>query len=84
MIGLEDMVLTEVRWIMIGRALQSDSLQKLHSVLGRTLVGALTRTEHIDLVEQIVNVRRWLMNCAHNGPTLVRQRAQQLNGIKGG
>lgn len=78
------MVLTEVRWIMIGRALQSDSLQKLHSVLGRTLVGALTRTEHIDLVKQIVNVRRWLMNCAHNGPTLVCQRAQQLNGIKGG
>lgn len=78
------MVLTEVRWIMIGRALQSDSLQKLHSVLGRTLVGALTRTEHIDLVKQIVNVRRWLMNCADNGPTLVCQRAQQLNGIKGG
>lgn len=69
---------------MIGWALQSDSLQKLHRILRRTLVGALTRTEHIDLIEQIVNVGGWLMDCAHNGSTLIRQRAQQLNGIKGG
>lgn len=76
-------LLTEIGWIVIGGAFESDRFQKHHCILGRALIGALTRTQHVDQVEQIVNVCRWLMNCAHNGATLVRQCPQQLYGIKG-
>jgi len=76
--------LTEVGGIVVGRALQAHAAEKHDRVLGRALVGASTRAQDVDQVEQIVDVGRRLVDRAHDGPTLISQTAQQLDGVEGG
>lgn len=78
------MLLTEVGGIVVRGAVQADAAQEHYRILGRALVGAPTRAQHVDQVEEIVDVRRRLVDRAHNGAPLVGQAAQQLDGVEGG
>lgn len=74
---------TEIGEAVIHGTLQSVFNQVRKCVAGRAPVHALTLSQHVNLIEHLVNGRRRLMYCANDCAAFSRQIVQQSNAVGG-